>query len=137
MDRNVSKDWNEATNLKVMEFKWLCNHIWGVIIHSLFCLVPFRLAAPGSKALSFHCELQLHWWSFLFVCLVWKGMAFQRNRVYLFLNNKSLNPMSHISLSSILDRQWSIIQCGKDRSSLSGMPCQKPASLLFAVGVPL
>lgn len=45
-----------------VEFKWLCNHILGLINYSvpLFCFVPFRLAAPGSKALSFHCEFQLH-----------------------------------------------------------------------------
>lgn len=106
---------------------------WELIIQSLSLVhIPCRLAASGSWVLSFH-------WigASLTMAFCRKGIGLSE-KLYLlkFLNNKSLAVYdSHCF--AIDFRRWSMTHCGKDRSSLSGTPCQKLASPLVTVGVPL
>lgn len=106
---------------------------WELIIQSFsLAHIPFRLAAPGSWVLSFHWIAASLTMAF---CLKGIGLS-EKSYLLKFLNNKSLAACdSHCF--AIDFRQWSMTHWGKDRSSLSGMPCQKPASPLVTVGVPL
>lgn len=127
-----SKAWNEATSLHIVEFKRLRNTLG--VHYSVFSLahIPFRLAAPRSWVLSFHWIAAS--WTMAF-CLKGIGLS-EKPYLFKFLNNKSLAACdSHCF--AIDFRQRSMTHWGKDRSSLSGTPCQKPASPLVTVGVPL